>query len=281
MKEWADYTLTEEERGAFERDGYFMIENALPPEDLARVVEVVDRLDAENSEQENTESRGRLNMHDLIGKHDVFIDLMDWPRTFPKAFGLLGWNIQLFHTQLVMTPPGTDRECKKRLGFHQDNNRMNKDFETARETHPRVSMKVAFFLTDTTEVGRANFYIVPGAHVKPGVRYVDDETLLPEGAIATQVKAGDAVVFDRRLWHAASPNITDHPRKVLFYGYSYRWLRTKSNMDLDHLYDQLDPIRKQLIGYATNGNGRFAPLDEDVPLKAWIEENLGEKAVVA
>ena len=136
MKEWADYTLTEEERGAFERDGCFMIRNALPPEDLARVVGVVDRLDAENSAQENTESRGRLNLHDLIGKHDVFMDLMDWPRT-------------------------------------------------------------------------------------------------------------------------------------------------KSNMDLDHLYDQVDPIRKQLIGYATNGNGRFAPLEEDVPLKAWIEEHLGEKAVMA
>ena len=104
---------------------------------------------------------------------------------------------------------------------------------------------------------------------------------MPEGALATQVKPGDALFFDRRLFHAASPNISDAERRVLFYGYSYRWLRTKSNMDLDHLYGQVDPIRKQLIGHATSGNGRFSPLDEDVPLREWIRVNLGEEAVSA
>ena len=46
-----------------------------------------------------------LNLHDLVGRDDVFLDLLDCPTTFPKVFGLLGWNIQLFHTQLIVTPP--------------------------------------------------------------------------------------------------------------------------------------------------------------------------------
>jgi ectoine hydroxylase-related dioxygenase (phytanoyl-CoA dioxygenase family) len=52
----------------------------------------------------------------------------------------------------------------------------------------------------------------------------------PEGAIPVCVKPGTAVFFDRRLWHSASPNWSDVTRKVLFYGYGYRWIRTKDDM---------------------------------------------------
>ena len=209
------------------------------------------------------------------------MDLIDLPSTFPKVWGLMGWNIHLFHTQMVITPAHTQQRIEKRLGWHQDNNRMNKDFETSISSHPRVSMKIAYFLSDTTEVGRANFYIVPGSHLSGGVRFENDDDLVPMGALPTQVKPGDALFFDRRLWHAASPNVSDVERRVLFYGYSYRWLQTKSNMDLAHLFGQVDPIRRQLLGYATSGNGRFSPIDEDVPLRDWIRSNLGDEAVVA
>jgi ectoine hydroxylase-related dioxygenase (phytanoyl-CoA dioxygenase family) len=281
MQEWLNHTLTEEERLAFDRDGYFLLKNALPPDMLNRVLATIDQMDTDYRAEDGVKENARLNMHGLIGKDDLFMELMDWPQTFAKVFGIMGWNIQLFHTQLVVTPPGGGNKGKKRLGWHQDNNRMNRDFETPIDTHPRVSMKVAFFLTDTTEVGRANFYIVPGGHLKDKVVFASEDDEMPEGALAAQVKAGDALFFDRRLWHAASPNMSDHPRKVLFYGYSYRWLRTKSDMDLTYLYDSMNPIRRQLLGYATGAGGRFAPKDEDVPLREWIEESLGEEAVRA
>jgi len=67
---------------------------------------------------------------------------------------------------------------------------------------------------------------------------------------------------------------------MLLYGYSYRWLQSKSAMKLEHLYDQVNPIRRQLLGYATSANGYFSPQDEDVPLRKWVREHLGEEAVV-
>ena len=43
-----------------------------------------------------------------------------------------------------------------------------------------------------------------------------------------------------------------------------------------------DPIRRQLLGASPSGGfGYTSPKPEDVPLKAWIEEHLGEKAVAA
>jgi ectoine hydroxylase len=279
MTEWKDHLLTEEERQAFDTDGYFLVKDALASETVDRVNAAMDKCEREAREEKDGKGDGRLNQHDLIERDDVFLNLIDHPPTFAKVFGVLGWNIQLFHTQMVITPGHTAERIEKRLGWHQDNNRMNKDFETAIPSHPRVSMKVAYFLSDTRKVGRANFYIVPGSHESGRINYASENDLLPEGALATQVKPGDALFFDRRLWHASSPNVTDVERRVLFYGYSYRWLRTKSTMDHEHLYDQVDPIRRQLLGYATSGNGRFSPKEEDVPLREWIRDNLGEDAV--
>jgi ectoine hydroxylase len=63
------------------------------------------------------------------------------------------------------------------------------------------------------------------------------------------------------------------------YGYSHRWLRTKSDMHHDGLFDRVEPIRRQLLGWASSANGHFEPADEDVPLRAWIREHLGDLRV--
>jgi ectoine hydroxylase-related dioxygenase (phytanoyl-CoA dioxygenase family) len=88
------------------------------------------------------------------------------------------------------------------------------------------------------------------------------------------------VFFDRRLWHSASPNHSNITRKVLFYGYSYRWLRPRDNMTVDRYIERSDPIRRQLLGASTGGLGYTSPSDEDVPLRDWIKAHLGEEAVV-
>lgn len=94
-----------------------------------------------------------------------------------------------------------------------------------------------------------------------------------EGAIPVCVKPGTAVFFDRRLWHAASPNWSDITRKVLFYGYGYRWIRTKDDMTVQDLYPKCDPIQRQLLGDGINCNGYYTPTDEEVPLKIWLKEH--------
>jgi ectoine hydroxylase-related dioxygenase (phytanoyl-CoA dioxygenase family) len=150
------------------------------------------------------------------------------------------------------------------------------DFETD-VTHPRVSMKVGFFLSDVSEPGRGNLCVVPGSHRTQHPQRDGDGSLV--GGIEVLAAPGDAVVFDRRIWHSASTNTWSEARKALFYGYSYRWLRPKSAMDFGSWLDTVDPIRRQLLGWATSANGYFEPQDADVPLRAWIRDNLGPDAV--
>ena len=52
-------------------------------------------------------------------------------------------------------------------------------------------------------------------------------------------------------------------------------------MTVEHLMDRCDPIRQQLLGAGpSGGHGYTSPKEEDVPLREWIREHLGEEAVV-
>jgi hypothetical protein len=52
-------------------------------------------------------------------------------------------------------------------------------------------------------------------------------------------------------------------------------------MTVAHYMDRSDPIRRQLLGASSGGLGYTSPSDEDVPLKFWLLEHLGEGSVVS
>lgn len=271
---WLENQLTPEEESSFAENGYMIIENAIPPDLVERATAVLDRLTAEAKANEGLGPDDGINIFDFIGKDDVFLELLDYPTTFPKVWGILGWNIQLYHSHTIVTPPNAvSGPGQQGLNWHKDSGRLNNELET--DPQPRISLKVAFFLTDTSELGRANLYVIPGSHILNKLPV--DEDRKPAGGIAVRAKPGDAVFFDRRIWHASSPNTSDVPRKVLFYGYSYRWLRPRDDMTVDHLMGRVDPIRQQLLGAAPSGwHGYSSPKPEDVPLRAWMQERAGE-----
>lgn len=273
-----DYCLTEEERLKFERDGFFMVEDALPPQMVEALNGLVDRLYDYCVAKEGLKPGGRLNLLDFVGKDERFLELIDWPRTFPKVWDILGWNIQLYHSHLIVTPPHPEPAARQRLGWHQDSGRLNIELES--EPKPRVSLKVGFFLTDLTEPGRGNFTVVPGSHMQDRLVFPDDGVSDPEGTMPILVAPGTAVFFDRRLWHAAGHNDSTVTRKVLFYGYSYRWLRPRDDMTVEHYMARCNPVRQQLLGATvTGGMGYTSPREEDVPLRTWLREHLGEEAL--
>lgn len=265
-----EHRLTETERVHFENEGYLIVPQALPPEMVERLTQAVDRIHARKL-AEGLGPHESLFFPNFIPEDDAFLELIDWPRTFPKVWEILGWNIYLYHAHLGVNPPRDPQLPRepKRLGWHQDSGRVNVDLET--HPRPRLSLKVGYFLSDVTQAGRGNFYVIPGSHRWDQLEFPEDGVSDPPGAVPVCVPAGTAVLFDRRLWHSASPNESEITRKVLFYGYGYRWIRTKDEMTVQSLYERLDPIRRQILGDGLSANGHFSPKDEDVPLKVWLE----------
>ena len=83
-----DYCVTEEERLKFERDGFFVLENVLPEDLVDELVPVVDRVDGAYREREGMGPNARSNMLDFIGQDDLFLELLDWYKTFSKGMGV-------------------------------------------------------------------------------------------------------------------------------------------------------------------------------------------------
>ena len=273
-----DHRLTDAERRSFDAEGYFVVRDALPPETLDRVVDAADRLYVKYRPKSPHE---RLNHLDCIGFDEAFLGLLDWPRTILKVIDILGWHIQLYHSHLIITPPppAGDPPPTGRLGWHQDSGRLNIDLET--DPRPRVSLKVAFVLTDVETPDRGSTHVIPGSHRRNTMDFPEGNAEHP-AATPVRAKAGDAVFFDRRLWHASGRNVSEFTRKMLFLGYSYRWLRPRDDMTVAHYLAKADPIRRQLLGASpTGGFGYTSPSDEDVPLKGWLEAHLGDGAVIA
>ena len=276
------YSLTDEERKLFDEQGYFIVKNVLPDDMVASLNRIVDGIDEENRPKEGSGAYSVLNHFDIIGRDDLLLELLDWPKTFPKVWGILGWHIQLYHSHLIVSPPWPDgqKPRKRRLGWHQDSGRLNIDLET--RPRPRISLKVAYFVSDCTATDRGNFHAIPGSHRRAEIEFPDNGELDPEGAVPIRAAAGDAVFFDRRLWHASGINYSEFTRKVLFYGYSYRWLRPRDNMTVDHYMDRCDPIRRQLLGAGpSGGHGFTSPKPEDIPLREWIGKHAGSEFVIS
>ncbi|TDF92573.1 phytanoyl-CoA dioxygenase family protein [Paenibacillus piri] len=263
------YALTEEERKAFDETGYLIMENVLSPEHVAALTAEVDRIFGEHVKAGHDPSKAMFHPN-FIPDHELFLDLVDYEKVLPKVWGILGWNIYLYHAHMIVTPPSGQQPSDKTFGWHQDSGRMNVEMET--EPRPRMSLKVAYFLSDLAEPGRGNFWIVPNSHLNNTMQRPEGGFGQLEGAIPVCVKPGTVVFFDRRLWHAASPNWSELTCKVLFYGYGYRWIRTKDDMTVQSLWSKSDPIRRQLLGAGTNCNGYYTPTDEDVPLREWLKE---------
>ena len=276
---WLEYCATEEQLKAFNDTGYLVVEDAISPEMVDALEEVADRLDAEERAKTGLEPHKMLSKFRTVIEDDILLELLDNKKVFPLLWDILGWNIQLYISHLIMYPPEPPDKPPVRKGahWHQDGGRPVPEME---RPHPRLSLKVSYWLSDVTHRDNGAMRIVPYSH-KLDTRPPNSDNNPdgdPEGAIDLIVKRGTAVLFDRRMWHSRGWNFSDATRKVLFMGYSYRWLRGLDyNLMPPETLEKCDPIRRQLLGDGVDIKGWWQPTDADVPLKTWIAEHRGEE----
>src|ERR671935_136870 len=161
--------------------------------------------------------------------------------------------------------PPLPADARPQWRWHQDGGRQNVELSSPR---PRLSLKVAWFLTDVPTADHGALRVVPGSHTRDALPR-DRE---PADAVPLLVRAGSAVVLDRRLWHARGDNHSDTTRRVLFCAYTHRWIRPRDESGIDERrLAKLDPVRRQLLGWGTSAIGHWIPTEEDVPLRDAIE----------
>ena len=76
------------------------------------------------------------------------------------------------------------------------------------------------------------------------------------------------MIFDNRLWHAVGPNYSTVPRKNIYFGYCWRWMRPIDYVRMpDALLARGNPVQRQLLGEVTTSLGFILPSDDDVPTR--------------
>ena len=278
-RSWLEYCATDAQLRAFNDKGYLVVEDAISTEMVDALEEVADRVDAEERAKKGLAPHKLLSKFRTVVEDDLLLELLDNKKVFPLLWDILGWNIQLYISHLIMYPPepADTPRVTKAAHWHQDGGRPVPEME---RPHPRLSLKVSYWLTDVTDRDNGAMRLIPGSHkldTRPP-NSDNDPDGDPEGAMDLIVKRGTAVLFDRRMWHSRGWNFSDVTRKVLFMGYSYRWLRGLDyNLMPPELLDKCDPIRRQLLGDGVDVKGWWQPTDADVPLKTWIAEHRGEE----
>ncbi len=273
-QEWLYNCATQQQLDRFNNDGFLVVEDALSAEMIQRLTQVVDGIENEERKRQNLDSHQILQKFRTVLEGDIFLQLLDWPKTFPLVWDILGWNIQLYISHLIIYPP--EREKVEELGtggWHQDGGRPVREMEWPQ---PRLSLKVSYWLTDVDSPSNGAMQIIPGSHKLDAMPPSSD---LDDGKVLDLcVKAGTAVLFDRRIWHRRGLNTSSTSRKVLFFGYSYRWLRGLDfNLMPEEVLNKCDPIRRQLLGDGTDIKGWWQPTAADVPLRTWLQEHRGQE----
>lgn len=256
----------------FQEQGYLVVENALPKEKVDYLLEVIDEIREDLKRSNHRKDVYGLDIRPMVDKHDAFLELMEWPTTFPLAVRFLQhFNVQLTTSHLIIVPPNPQ---KRNIGWHPDGGQPPIGLYGRRAL---ASLKVGFFLTDLLEPNMGALMVVPGSHRMDGPPVHLEGERDPVGAVELKLRAGDAVIFGQGTWHAGAPNYSHQARVVLYYGYSYRILRPTDYDSMPaELLAKCSAVGRQLLGAKSTHLGYFIPTSEDAPLKQWYIDHFGE-----
>ena len=244
--------LKPEQRRDFDRDGFLVIPDSLQAEKVDRLVEASDRLAESFLEKPKLHNRPEYNHLDLrpgILREESLFALIDHSSTVPLVVQLLSPNIHLHSSTLIYKRPENPDATPFRRGWHRDI-RIPRDL--GHQNLPLVGIKVCYCLTDFHQSDCGITVMARGTHLRT------EPLAIPKGQVDPsevevcdlRLNAGDALLFENRIFHTASPNRSDRVSKVLIYGYSYRWMKPEVYLDVpDQRYlDKADPIVRQLLG---------------------------------
>ncbi len=260
--------LTSEQKQFVDTNGYLLIKNALPPDVVTEIDAAVDEVFEKESAAGNLDPDGKLNLRNCITHHEAFLQLLDWHKTFPYACGVLNWNIQMITSHLIVLPSKEEPpdDVKTKIGLHRDGGTSYREMQ---EPHPRILLKIAYAISDQSDPASGATVLVPGSNRLTGTPARDPETGWARGAISMNVNAGDAFLFEQRTFHGIGHNWSGLPRKTIFMGYAYRWIKPMDYIQMpDGLVDKCNPIQKQLLGVVDDAMSFYIPQDKDVPLKS-------------
>ena len=243
--------LTGAQHQFFDDNGYLVVPDVLSTEMIDKLTQVSDRL------IESFDANGAyVQRRPGIVQEPDFHPLLTQSPTVPLVAQLLSPNIQLHTTAIIYKfPEPADEEVVNQRGWHRDSGLA---VDLRHKNVPRVSIKVGYCLTDFKQSRSGFTLFASGSHLIDTPLPIPKGEVDPVGTIELCLNAGDAFLFENRLFHTSAPNLTDRVSKVIIFGYAYRWMGgSHKAMSLvqpdDAVLAQVDDVAKQLLGATSDG----------------------------
>ena len=215
------FVLTATDRAFFEREGYLIVPNAVPQENLDALLTVIwEFLGMNPNEPATWYPTDRRSTLVFLHQHQAIWDNRQSPRLYQAFADLLGTEkLWVSMDRATMKPP-----LDSRYPHYNDHGFVHWDMDTAKPLPQTLGVQGVLALEDTTaEMG--GFCCIPGFHGKtleawiaqqPADRnpQMPDLSRLPEGFQVTPIpmQAGDLVIWDQTLAHGNGANHGTRPR---------------------------------------------------------------------
>jgi len=260
----------------FDDNGYLIVRNALDQDTVAQLIEAGDRLvNSDLKTNRQTASNGQYDgFRNAITLDTAFSDLIDHERILPTVIQLLGANLHVMTSHLIIKQPDPeDAPLTARLpGWHRDYAQAMHDMGDL--AVPRLLVKCAYYLTDLTEKNRGATMVSPGSNLLTGRPEVAEGEVDPIGAVEPSIAPGDCLIFENRTFHAGAAHRGPDPRRAIMIGYGYRWVMpmdyVKQN---DDFVATLNPLQRYLVGRPYEDVAEFQFDGGRNPLKEWCDEH--------
>ena len=219
--------LTEEQKAAYQENGFLVLENRIPADWIVRIREEIarfeaeaatltasnDRLDLEDSHTAEEPRLRRIKLPHTIS--DVVRELMYSDHILAPARDLIGPDLRLHTTKLNMISAGYGAAVE----WHQD---------YAFYPHTNDDILAIGVLIDDMAPENGPLQVFPGSHRGPvfdhhvdgvfaGAMLPEDNGLDVADAVQLTGPAGSISIHHGRIVHGSALNRSDRPRRILFY----------------------------------------------------------------
>ena len=218
--------------------GYAIIRNVLDTAEVADLRGVLDRLISEDLAHPDPRRRHDdwMSFNGVL-RDDAIADVVAHPKILPHVEAILGPTCIMYACVSSSMPPHGTNYSRR---VHVDSQRVIPSYPT--------NIGVLTALTDFTDHNGAT-RLLPGSFER-----LDPPTQaeFDRDAETVYLRAGEALIFNARTWHAGGINHTDQPRHALTVNYCRSYMR--QHFDFPRMIPadqaaQLTPMLRRLLGF--------------------------------
>lgn len=227
--------FTQDQLKLFLKDGFLVVENAIPGTEVLRYLEalhtVADQMGSlterdrriygksliePNGHPQNAVEEQFLHVEGLVGLNRIFEELIDHERHIGYVYDLFGQLTKLHISEAFIRPDNMGRNP-----WHVDGPRMV-PFSAFAGKLP-LQIRVGYWLTDLPHESMGNLVVLPGSHLNPYFAQADTDDSIAGERVLT-LKSGSMTIMHGSLWHRVDANTSEVCRKNIYIGYCPSWV---------------------------------------------------------